>query len=302
MLQNAKTFTFFSVIIILFLLFWSTVSIAFQTWDGRIFQVHSQKETSLDELTSYLNEADMIIFGEQHNTDAIQLAESLIIKKVVKAQHKQGKFLIAWEFLNYTEQKNISYAFNQFTADKITAKEFLIQTQSSTHNISYIPILETLKLFQGNIIGVNISREAKEPVLQGGIDAMDPRYIPPNFAMGSVNYFQRFKDAMKDHVPSDRIENYFVAQCLTDDIMAYTLQQNINPPLIFLITGNFHTDYYDGVVNRIRIRQSLNPIIIRFIDASDFDAKELDQDLPQLLHDEKYGDIADYVYFVNEPT
>ncbi len=290
------------LILFITLLYWSTFSFAFQNWNGRIFQVNMQKEIFFDELLTHLNEEKIIIFGEQHNTTAIQLAESLIIKNVVISQHNQGKFLAAWEFLNYTEQKNISYAFNQFIADKITAEEFLIQTQGTAQNISYIPIFKTLKLFQGDLIGVNISREAKAPVLEGGIDAIDPKYIPPNFALGSVNYFQRFKDVMKDHVPSDRIENYFAAQCLTDDIMAHTLQQNINPPLIFLITGNFHTDYYDGIVNRIRVRQSVNPIIIRFIDASDFDSKELNELLPQLLHDEKYGDIADYVYFVNEPN
>ena len=120
--------------------------------------------------------------------------------------------------------------------------------------------------------------------------------------MGNVGYHQRFIDIMEGHVPKESIENYYAAQCLTDDIMAYTLQKYSNLPLLFLITGSFHTDYYDGVVDRIRVRLIDKSIaVIRLIDASDYDEKELDETFSEILHDKAYGNVADYVYFVNEP-
>ena len=121
--------------------------------------------------------------------------------------------------------------------------------------------------------------------------------------MGSAGYHQRFINAMSDHAPAEIIENYYAAQCLTDDIMAYTLQKYRNTPLVFLVTGSFHADYDDGVANRLNIRLPDKSVaIVRFIDASDYDAKELEETFPQILYDKTYGNVADYVYVVNEPA
>lgn len=279
----------------------SMSAFASSSWNGRIIRVPTQQDISMKELTAGLSKAQVIILGEKHNTSAIQYAQSLIIHNVVTATHQENQFLTAWEFLNYPEQDKINLAYARFISGKIDGLGFLIETQGTTNNASYIPILDITKILQGNLIGVNISREAKQPVVEGGIGAVDPQYLPPDFAMGSTGYHQRFIDIMTGHGSPERIENYYAAQCLTDDIMAYTLQKNFNIPLQFLITGSFHTDYFDGVVNRIKIRlPEKSVIVVRLIDASEYDEQELNDMLPDILYDKTYGNIADYVYFVNE--
>lgn len=281
----------------------SNSAFASRSWDGRIIQVSTQKELSINELAAGLSKDRTIVLGEKHNTTAIQSAQSLVMQQVVKATHQEGLFMTAWEFLNYTDQDKISLAYASFLSGKLDALGFLMETQGTTNNKSYIPILEITKALQGNLIGVNISREAKAPVIKSGISALDPKYLPPNFAMGSSGYHQRFIDIMSGHTAPDIIENYYAAQCLTDDIMAYTLQKYENTPLMFLITGSFHADYYDGVVERIKLRFIDKTIaVVRFIDAADYEEKELEESFAEILHDKSYGNIADYVYFVNEPT
>jgi len=276
---------------------------ALRSWNGRILHVRTQKDISIKELTAGLSKARTIILGEKHNTVAIQLAQSLIIDKVVTATYTEGLFITAWEFLNYTDQEKIDAAYALFLSGKINALDFLIETQGTAGNDSYIPVLETTKARQGNIIGVNLSREIKAPVVKGGINAIDPKYLPPNFAMGSAGYHQRFVEAMSGHASTEIIENYYAAQCLTDDVMAYTLQKYFTIPLLFLITGSFHTDYYDGVVDRVNIRLTDKSLaVVRLIDASDYDEKELNETLSEILYNKIYGNIADYVYFVNEPV
>lgn len=281
-----------------------TVScLAFSSWNGRILEVSLQRDISIKELTTALGKTRTIILGEKHNAPAVQLAQSLIIENVVKAGRKEGLFITAWEFLNYTDQEKINAAYARFVSGELDALGFLIETQGKSSNSSYIPVLETTKALQGRMVGVNLSREAKEPVVKGGINALDPKYLPPDFAVGSAGYHQRFVEIMSDHTPPKTIENYYAAQCLTDDVMAYTLQPYVDTPLLFLITGSFHADYYDGVVNRLNIRLlDKSMAIIRFIDASDYDEKELKETFSQILHDKTYGNIADYVYFVNEPA
>lgn len=291
------------LIFIIAALNFSVSSFAAHSWNGRILQVARQKDISISELTTNLSNAQIIILGEKHNTPAIQFAQSVIINRVVSAAHKEGQFATAWEFLNYTDQDKINTAYARFVSGKIDALNFLLETQGTTHDASYVPILETTKAWQGNMIGVNISREAKDPVLKSGINAINPAYLPPNFAMGSAAYHQRFVEIMSDHVSANVMENYYAAQCLTDDIMAYSLQKNVNTPLVFLITGSFHADYYDGVVSRINVRLSGKSVaVVRLIDASDYDEKEMNETLSEILRHQTYGNIADYVYFVNEPT
>jgi len=271
-------------------------------WHGRIFQTNLQKEISLDELTGRLRRFQIIVLGEKHNTPAVQTAQQSLVAGVVLATHQQGNFITAWEFLNYPDQEQINAAWTPYANGAITAYDFLMKTQGSLLNDSYIPILEVTRSFQGKLVGVNISREAKAPVVDSGITALDPQYLPPDFSMGTPAYHRRFVSAMSGHTPPERIENYYAAQCLTDDIMAFTLEKSPQWPLVFLIVGGFHADYSDGVVSRIIHRLPGHPLaVIRFLDASDYDATELNATWPHILHDKVDGDLADYVWFVNEP-
>ena len=68
--------------------------------------------------------------------------------------------------------------------------------------------------------------------------------------------------------------------------------------LNFLVIGAFHSMYNDGVVARLKERNSSSQIAnIEIIDSSDYTAEEMeDLDL-----NDKYGDRSDYIVFVNEP-
>ena len=134
----------------------SASTFAARSWNGRILRVSTQNDISIQELSAGLGKAHTIILGEKHNTTAVQLAESRVIHHVVQATHTEGLFITAWEFLNYTDQANINAAYARFLSGKIDAAGFLAETQGSAKNNSYIPVLETTKADQGQIIGVNI--------------------------------------------------------------------------------------------------------------------------------------------------
>jgi hypothetical protein len=103
---------------------------------------------------------------------------------------------------------------------------------------------------------------------------------------------------MQDHVPPDKLSNYFDAQCLTDDVMAHTLLGS-REPFKILVAGSFHTDYRDGAVARLAARAPSETVAaVRIVDASDYREPEL----PSVLWDERYGPVADFVVFVNEPV
>lgn len=268
-------------------------------WDGKIMDVAGETVLSLDELALRLQSSRLIVLGEKHYSVPVQKAQATVLEAVVRRGGAESRFTTAWEFLNVTSQPTTGNAFARFVAGEIDVLSLLKILQGSAGAPTYAPILEATKALGGELLGVNLSRAEKAPVVERGIGAVDPALLPPGFEMGSEGYFERFRQAMEGHATPEQIRNYYAAQCLTDDVMAYHLLKDSAAPLKFLVVGSFHSDYSDGVVSRLRARAPrVTTKAVRFIDAADYTEAEL----AQVQRDAQYGDIAEFVYFVNEPA
>ncbi|OGQ37187.1 MAG: hypothetical protein A3F16_05725 [Deltaproteobacteria bacterium RIFCSPHIGHO2_12_FULL_43_9] len=264
-------------------------------WNGKIFAGGIDNEISFDDLIKNLGNADIIVLGEEHDNFLIQIAESNIIKSVVLDKGSEGNFNLAWEFLNFSDQDRIQNLYTRFTKGEINSVDFLKETVNS--GASYAVVIESLREMEGDIKAINLSRLEKRPVVVGGLSAIDPSLIPDGFNYGSSNYYQRFEKIMAGHTTPEKLSNYWDAQCLTDDVMAFHVT-NAADKLTFVITGSFHADFGDGVVQRLRIRSPEKSIVVvRFVDASEYKEEELEN----VIIDPNYGAIAPFVLFVNEP-
>ena len=264
---------------------------------AHILHVATHTEVTEAQFFEALQLGQNIILGEKHYTPAVQLGEAAVIQGVVG--DTQRPFTLGWEFLDATARPQVEQEFENFVGGKITAEEFLKETQGGTaDSLSYAPVLETVKKLGGALLPLNLSRAEKAPVVKSGISAADPKLVPPGFEMGDANYYERFVAAMGGHGDPAQIGNYFAAQCLTDDVMAWHLLMDSRTDLKFMIAGDFHTDYMSATVARLRIRApDLRTIVVRITDATDYTAAEL----TALPMDPKYGEIADYIYYVNMP-
>lgn len=283
----------------------STMSFA-QSWNGRVFQARTGQEITHAELIDHLAASDIIVLGEKHYTPSIQTTQGLLIDETMNRFKLGTPFLTAWEFLDFSSQPKISDLYHQFFSDTIDVNALLFGLMGSNNSTTYAPIFEATKKHGGLFLGVNLTREQKAPILKGGLEAVDQQLIPPGFAMGDANYYERFEQAMGGgHATPEQIQNYFIAQCLTDDVIAYHLLNDLPEPTAapaekrFLIEGSFHTDYFDGTVERLKVRAPNARIhLVSLVDASDYSESEL----MNLLNDPKYGPLGDSVYFVNEPS
>ncbi len=265
-------------------------------WDGKIVDVAQDRVLTQNDLAEALSDVSVLVLGEKHGTPSVQAAQAEAIR--LAAWDLSGDFTVGWEFLDHTARDLIAENFGRYARGEIDARGFLKATQGNDNNQSYIPILETVRLLGGSLIGVNLSRAQKAPVVAGGIEAADPALIPPGFEMGGATYFERFVEAMGGHAPERTLRNYFAAQCLTDDVMAHQLALSA-ARLRILVTGSFHADFFDGAAKRLAFRlPEARSVTIRFVDAADYREGEI----PELLRDPRYGPIADYAWFVNEPT
>jgi uncharacterized iron-regulated protein len=207
----------------------------------------------------------------------------------VNSLGKQKHFQIFWEFLNYSDQEKIDSSFQSFVDNLSTAEDF-VATNAGKQNIGYSPIFEVGKNLGAKVFGLNIPREIKQLVIRDGVEGVDAKWIPPNHYVGGEGYRNRFEAVMKEHVPAEKIARYFLAQCLTDSAMAY--QASIqHRELSYLVAGSFHTDFYDGTVERIR--KLLVPVVtFKLISTSLMSDEEIQK---VLIGDPKYGDYADFI-------
>lgn len=288
------------VIIILALTLFSHLALS---WDGVIYQVDTQTEITASELYTELALADVIVIGEKHYTTRVQEMEGEILEQVMSL--KSGEFFLGWEFLNHTDSTKNDLLWQDVKDKKITIEEFLTQTQGFSTAKVYEPLLQAVLNNNAKLYGLNLSRAEKSPVSQNGITALDPALLPPDFELGGANYYERFEAVMSGHVPAQKIQNYYEAQCLVDDVMAYKFLEAFAVPNTtgFMVAGHFHTDYNDGVVARLNTRiqklgLNLKVSTVRLVDASIYQESEL----LNLLNDSTYGNVADFVIFVNEPA
>lgn len=282
------------IFIAIFTVLVSNLAFAY-SWNDRVFRVSDKTEINYGDFIRDVSSYRYIIMGENHITSEVQNVEAKTITDVVNL--KKENFVFAWEFLAHSQQPVVEKLWDSFVNGKITGEDFIKMTLVNPANNTYIPVLKAVAQNGGKLIGLNLTREEKAPVTKGGIKAADPNLVPQGYERGGANYYTRFRDTMGDHTTPDKISNYFDAQCLTDDVMANELSK-ISADKVFVVAGHFHTDYFDGFVNRANVRiPNENKIVIRILDASEFKDEEI---MDQLSHPQ-YGLVADYVYFVKEP-
>lgn len=267
-----------------------------RTWNNTYFDARNGVEVSRADVLKSLFDKDTVVLGEKHYTPAVQDAEAGWIHDVVVQRGAEGHFTFGWEFLSHSEQAKIDLLWDQVMQGVISSEEFLAKTQGKSGS-PYISVIDKVQQLIGHVIGLNLTRAEKTPVTKNGLSGLDPKLLPPDYSRGSLGYHERFLNVMKDHVPADKLDNYYEAQCLTDDVMAYQYLQKKKGALGIVIAGAFHTDYFDGTVARLIARGDRNIGLVKIVDATDFTESELSSE----LSDPKYGPTADFVMFVNEP-
>jgi uncharacterized iron-regulated protein len=270
----------------------------------KVYDLKSQKFLPQSEWLEALPETGQIVLGEYHYNGEIQQAQGRIIDLVVQSKKKEGRFSVAWEFLNYPDQEKIQESFLSFSQNEISGKDFIHQffkpgpDEEESSSVVYLPFIEATKRHGGQFVGVNAPRSWKSVITKTGLSSLDPSLVPPIMELGSRFYFERFEEAMGGHVSSEKLFRYYEAQCYTDSVMAWAMDEYMLHDLRFLVVGAFHSDYLDGVSLQLAKHSSLSTTTIKIVDATELSANEL---LELLQAHAQYGDIADYLYIVQGP-
>lgn len=256
-----------------------------------IYQPKTGQNLKIQDLLELLPPHGYIVLGEYHNHQPIQNAQAHIIHKKILREQLFGNFTVAWEFLNHTDQNHTQKTFDLYSANLISVADFLAQT-AGAKNLTYAPIMDVTKNLHGALKGINLPRNLKQQVIQGGIRAIDAKYIPTSHYVGGARYKARFTAAMGGHIPAAKLDRYFLAQCLTDSVMAFQTSTKAQTDLNFVVAGSFHTDFGDGTVARMKKLTKLPVITLKFASESLNTQEELRR---FKNYDPDYGFFADFL-------
>jgi uncharacterized iron-regulated protein len=261
----------------------------------RIYDTDKKINITYEDLIKETTASSYVVMGEFHNDLQIQKAEGQIIKDTILNAVNKPKASVMWEFLNFTEQSDISLYFNQFITNQISVDEFLKNT-AGEQNATYAEVINVAKEFKTSLIGLNLPRDLKQKVIKGGLTSIDSKLIPPSHYLGGLNYYSRFNESMGGHVPEDKVKAYYLAQCLTDSVMAHHALAN-QSDLNFIIAGSFHTDFTDGTVEKLT-KLTNSPLTTLKI-VNDDNLEDSDRSIFE-NGDLNYGQFANFIIFTSE--
>ena len=259
--------------------------------ESQFFDGQTLEEVSLSQVVERIKLGTIVIMGELHGNEAHHLNQREVLVKMAQKEELPA-ISVGMEFIDYTQQAHLDDFLNQL----ITEETFLDRIQWGRIPFENYRFQVKLPPYRGGwTYGINLPRSITGKVGQGGLESLTPEeaaLLPPNFEVGNDFYFERFEAIMKGHVPDEFIMNYFVAQSLWDDTMAWRtlLAMEERPHQAFAImVGDFHAAWGHGLADRLRKRGAQDVLVISQIQSQE-----------DLKLDPKYGARGDFVFVSNE--
>lgn len=265
---------------------------ASQLFDGKSLEV-----IQVEEATKSLPKGSILIIGELHDNQAHHDNQLTMVKSLIK-HFPKGSVHVGMEFLNYTDQ----WILYEYLNNNMTTENFLEAVKWSQPETFpfYSPFIDLIKKDGGNVLGLNIPRSITSKVAKEGLDALNKKdlfFLPPTLLLGNENYYERFYAAVGGgHVAEEKIQNYFWAQSIWDDVMSETALYFIekNPEdILVIIVGDFHVAYGGGLKEIIE-RKGFSQVY----SISQVSSKGLEEEQVQSLISPhpKYGARGDWVW------
>jgi len=265
-----------------------------------IWDVHAQKFITLEELQAQAG--DTFIFGEEHaTTDNAGDPEVFIHHdnqlRLIQHFQKAAAVSVGMEFLTYTLQSVV----DAFLNGSLPETDFLKQEGWNSGNPFDFYRRQILAAAgtPGRTIALNIPEHIANEVAENGKDSLpaaDKALTPPFWERGNDQYFARFQEAMGGHVSVTDLENFFWAQSLWDDTMAWrTLQFRLSAPrdVMVIIVGEFHVQFGGGLPYELKKNGGQQVKTVLQIATPDWQPATLQQ---AVQADPTYGDSADYLW------
>lgn len=228
--------------------------LSLRTGDRPAYRLYTAagKSASYDKMLKELAEADVVLFGEQHNDPIAHWLQLQVARDL--SQRKAGQLVLGLEMF----ERDVQPLVEQYNTGELDDKAFEEQSRPwPNYATDYKPLLQLARQNKLRIVGTNVPRRYASQVAKGSLTALDN--LPPSEREWlaplpiTVDYtLPGYADMAKmfggDAHGGAGAQNIIQAQALKDATMAHFILKNRQPSQLLLhLNGSYHSDNYDGI-------------------------------------------------------
>ncbi|GAB2473853.1 hypothetical protein GCM10011375_25270 [Hymenobacter qilianensis] len=228
--------------------------LSFRTDDRPAYRLYNAagKTASYDKMLKELAEADVVLFGEQHNDPIAHWLQLQVARDL--AQRKAGQLVLGLEMF----ERDVQPFVEQYNTGELDDKAFEEQSRPwPNYATDYKPLLQLARQNKLRVVGTNVPRRYASQVAKGSLASLEN--LPPNerewlaplpitvdyTLPGYANMAKMFGDAAHGGAGA---QNIIQAQALKDATMAHFILKNRQPGQLLLhLNGSYHSDNHDGI-------------------------------------------------------
>ncbi len=219
----------------------------------RIFDGAKTKPVDYDKMIKELSDADVVFFGELHNSSVCHWLELQVLKSLASA--KNNSIVIGAEMFEADAQ----LVLNEYLSGQIKEEHLLKEGKVwPNYKTDYAPLVNFAKEKAIPFIATNIPRRYAAIVSREGlagldkVDVLGKSYIAP--LPVEVDYelpvYKEMAEMMGSNMPAAHGSQTMVdAQAIKDATMAWFISKNlIADNLFYHVNGSFHSKDKEGII------------------------------------------------------
>lgn len=244
--------------------------VATQAQELSVYTIFNKKARSVGfgKMLRQMDEADVILFGEQHNDAVVHWLQL----QLVKSLHNKSPLMLGAEMFESDNQ----VILNEYLAGLITHQQFITEAKVwKNHKTDYQPLLDFAKENNLPFVATNIPRRYASLVNREGLEGLDqlsseakawiaPLPIEVDLTLSGYAWMI---ETMGGHAQGDPA-NIAKAQASKDATMAHFIEQNLQEGKKFIhFHGTFHSNDFQGIYDYLKkSRPDLNIVTIASVD------------------------------------
>ena len=217
-----------------------------------IISAKTGKVVTFDQLMADLNRHQVIFVGENHTNPAHHVIQQKIIEAVFKSTPSMR---VGLEMFDRSYQE----VLDLWSAGVLDEETFLRKVHWNAnwrHDFAlYRDILLFIKENRIKIVALNIPFHIPARIRVGGIDNLsdiDRQYLPKEIDTTHTAHRDYAQKVFNQHHfnSRDKFDDFYMVQCVWDEIMAESIAANLGGKKIVVLAGNGHIQYKYGIPDR----------------------------------------------------
>lgn len=217
-----------------------------------IISAKTGKVITFDLLVADLNRHQIIFVGENHTNSAHHAIQLKIIQAIFKST---PSLRVGMEMFDRSYQE----VLDLWSAGVLEEEAFLRKVHwyaNWRYDFElYRDILLFLKENRIKIVALNIPTYIPARIRVGGIDNLsdpDRRYLPKEIDKSNTKHRDYARNVFDKHHFKSNVEfdDFYLAQCVWDEIMAESIAANLGDKKVVVLAGNGHIQYKYGIPDR----------------------------------------------------